>query len=389
MKKNFALFVALSVLFAFSSVASAFTLAEHEKNIEKYVQALNKSPEVVKTYCEMDGTVSERSGALGGEDVVRYVQGENDFSVELRPAGGVIELATQNPAFKLPDGTGVGDPIERVMKAALIPGDYRREEGDNFSHHIWLRDGKMTLITEGDAKIAAIIFVNTIKMKGVTMNDTYAQILAQARDAEPAPQVAANRGDFIPEGFTHRKEWDKLLNPQDLALAGKIYDVLTSFGANKEEVVKTLGNPGNGFSDDWYNGVHESYAYGGKYGGRDLKKIVEDWNNAALALEFIVADGESYVISCIANSNKYKLKHINVGDSIDKAKKTFGRDFDYDDGEQFIYQVNLRKIPDSIKAFECVEINFIADKEKKIERIYVTHKDTGSGLGDAMDDEDW
>ena len=187
MKKIFALFVALSVLFAFSGVVSAFTLAEHEKNIEKYVQALNKLPEAVKTYCEMDGTVHEISGALSGEDVVRYVQSENDFAVELRPVGGVIELATQNPEFKLPDGSGVGDPIERVMKAALIPGDYRREEGNSFSHHIWLRDGKMTLITEGGGKIASIIFINTVKMKGVTMNDTYTKTLAEARDAGAAP----------------------------------------------------------------------------------------------------------------------------------------------------------------------------------------------------------
>ncbi|MDR1508924.1 MAG: hypothetical protein LBS53_04740 [Synergistaceae bacterium] len=195
MKRYLILFAALSVLFAFSGAASAFTLAEHEKNIEKYVQALNKLPEVVKTYCEMDGTLSERSGALGGEDSVRYVQAENDFAVELRPVGGVIQLATMNPAFKLPDGSGVGDPIERVMKAALIPGDYRREVKNGLAHHIWIRDGKMTLVTEGEAKIVAIIFFNTIKMKGVTVNDAYAQTLAQARDAEAAAAASAPGGD--------------------------------------------------------------------------------------------------------------------------------------------------------------------------------------------------
>ena len=194
MKRYSILSAALLVFIACSGAASAFTLAEHEKNIEKYVQALNKSPEVVKTYCEMDGTVIEEIGALGGEDIVRYVQGENDSAIELRPAGGVAQLATRNPAFKLPDGTGVGDPIERVMKAALIPGDYSTEiTGETVFHH-WFRDGRLTMISEFQGKISSIFFLNDIKTKGLTRNQEYAKFLASGGGNEPAPSVSANRG---------------------------------------------------------------------------------------------------------------------------------------------------------------------------------------------------
>ncbi|MDR1508923.1 MAG: tetratricopeptide repeat protein [Synergistaceae bacterium] len=496
-----ALVAVLSALLAFSGAASAFTLAEHEKNIEKYVQALNKSPEVVKTYCEMDGTISERSGALGGEDNVRYVQAKSDYAVELRPVGGVMQMRTMNPAFKLPDGTGVGDPIERVMKAALIPGDYFRDEEDGFVHHIWLRDGRLTMISEYKALIFSIAFLNDVKMKGVTINDAYAKFLASGGEGEPAAKTeavpppanselndstdakiinsyplsandkntlgiqhrgaytlysqkkyqqayeafskladdydvnylsaywagvtarqlkkddeakawferalainpnynpakdalsgkssvqsttSASGGSFVPEGFTPRKDWDKLLSKQDLALAGKIYDVLTSFGTNREEAAKSLGKPVNSFSDEWYNGVHSYYVY-----GKDERDFAKAWNNAALGLDFIVENGESYVTALKTTSAKYKLKHISVGDSIEKARKTFG-EFDYDYGGQFSYRADLRQLPDA-GMFEYIEITFYADKnKKKIESINVIHVESGSAADYGMDEnEHW
>jgi hypothetical protein len=218
----------------------------------------------------------------------------------------------------------------------------------------------------------------------VTINDTYAKTLAEARYAEfePSPASSPDAGAFVPEGYTPRRDWGALLSPQDLALAGKIYDVMTSFGTNREETALSVGKPAASFSDEWLDRTHSYYVY-----GRNDGDFAEAWNNAALALDFVVENGESYITLLKTDSAKYKLKHINVGDSIDKAKKVFG-EFDYDDGEQFSCRVDLRELPNTNKMFEFIEITFYAGKNKKIESIHANHVDRGSAADAGMDEWD-
>jgi hypothetical protein len=192
-KKLFVLSVMSLVLLAIPGTALAFTLKEHMDGAKKYVQAINKSARVQKTYCGMDGAILSDPSDIAGHDSIRYVRGEKDYAVELRPFGDVIWLVTINPEFKLPDGSAVGDPIENIMKAALIPGDYANETNGGVRNHIWLRDGIATIVTETGGRIGAIFYYNTLKERGVTINKDYAAFLSQGADGEkkqaedPAP----------------------------------------------------------------------------------------------------------------------------------------------------------------------------------------------------------
>jgi hypothetical protein len=212
-----ALFAALSASLVFSGAARAFSLSDHEKNIEKYVQTLNKSPEVLKTYCDMSGKPIKDVSTMGQYDIVRYVQNKNEVSVELRPAGGVIELLTENPAFKLPDGSGVGDPVGGVTKPAVVPGDYSRLADSGFVRHTWLRDGRVTVILERDAKIASIIFINSTKMKGVTINEEYAKFLGSGGKNESKAE-AGRKAESPPAGSELNDSTDaKVINAYPLS----------------------------------------------------------------------------------------------------------------------------------------------------------------------------
>jgi tetratricopeptide (TPR) repeat protein len=490
-KKIFALLTALFLYQAhFATQAPAFTLAEHEANVKKYVQAMNKAEGVRKTYCDRNGA-EVKAIDTGQLDTVRYVQGADDYAVELRPTGDVVELATRNPAFRLPDGSGPGDSIEKVMKAGLIPGDYRRDIKDGAAFHIWIRDGIMTIVTERGAKITEIIFLNSSRLRSVTLNENYQRFLVpgdEGKDVQdgqdgaqggglppagselndstdavvinsyPLPQrdkntlgiqhrgayklysqkkykdayaafskladeyscnylsaywagVAAGKlkkpdearawferalevnpdyrpardalsgeksapsgsgGGSSPNGYTPRREWDKLLSAGDLAVAGKIYEVLTSLGATESEVAKKLGKPTSTFSQGYYNGEKKYYAYGGKKSGN----AASDWNDSPLSFEFFTGKGWSYVTTVMANSpSKNKLKHVNLGDGIDSVRKKFGRDFDYDDGEQFSYNVKLRDIPGSDGEYEEAAIVFYVDKNKKVTGIVAVQRE--------------
>ncbi|GHV30126.1 hypothetical protein FACS1894167_10480 [Synergistales bacterium] len=174
MKKFLVLFVMSLLLCNVSGVSYAFTLQEHVDGVKKYVTALGKSAKVRKTICDTEGKLVKNPTEMNaGHDSVRYTQSETDYAVDFRPAGDLLWFATRNPAFKLPDGSGAGDPIENVLKIALVPGDYSIGTQDNMKTHIWLRDGIITAISESDGKIAQIIFYDVQRRKNVTLNPDY------------------------------------------------------------------------------------------------------------------------------------------------------------------------------------------------------------------------
>ncbi|GHV37499.1 hypothetical protein FACS1894187_14380 [Synergistales bacterium] len=194
MKKFFVLFVMLSLLRVMSGISYAFTLEEHVDGVKKYAAAFAKSPEARKTLCDTMGKLVKDPLAMEGQDSVRYTQGALDLTLELRPMGDLLGLATRNPAFKLPNGSGVGDPISGVLKMALVPGDYSNRTKDNVRTHMWIRDGIVTLIDEYDGKISSIVVSYTKKLKGITINDVYTSYLipgapekAEAPEYTPLP----------------------------------------------------------------------------------------------------------------------------------------------------------------------------------------------------------
>jgi hypothetical protein len=201
MKKLFVLFAVLFVLFAASGPVSAFTLKEHVSGVKTYLAALNKSPGIQKIYCDSGGAVVDNPADMAGSDYIRYLRGERDYAVELRPVGDAIWLVTINPEFKLPDGSSVGDPIEKIMVAALIPGDYSNNTNGDVRTHIWVRDGIATAVAEQGGKIASIMFYNTIKEKGVTVNKDYAAFLTPGADEEKKPPAAQQPSPIPAGGF--------------------------------------------------------------------------------------------------------------------------------------------------------------------------------------------
>ncbi|MDR1482381.1 MAG: hypothetical protein LBI74_07135 [Synergistaceae bacterium] len=205
--KRFCVFLtaslALFILFHTAEPSSAFTLKELDTTVQKYAQKLARADGVQKAFCEMDGSVITGIGS-NSYSTVRYVQGDLDVALELRPTGNLIMLFTINPEFKLPGNIGVGDPISRVMVAALIPGDYSREVKDSSTtHHKWVRDGKVTIIAEVGGKIAEIAYGDTNRQKGVTVNWDYARYLSDNRPsagAEDEGDSGEGEGDDWDEG---------------------------------------------------------------------------------------------------------------------------------------------------------------------------------------------
>jgi tetratricopeptide (TPR) repeat protein len=482
-------------------------MAELEENVRRYVRGMSASPEIRVTYCDRNGAALENADpklyhAAERGNTVKYLQGARDFAAEIRPSGMVIELTTRNPAFKLPDGSGVGDSMEKLLASSPIPGDYRRGSKKRAVSHMWSGDGIMTTITERGSKIAEIRFFNSASISGVSFNHDYARFFIPGEDGDPAGGVAwaglppadselndstdanlikyypltrkertwlATRhrgalnlysqkkyddayaafskladdydgcdylaaywagvtagklkrggeaaawfrravevnpnyrpalaelpgekappagphygGDFSSNGYTHRRDWGKLLSAGDLALAEKIYDTLTTFGATEEDVVQRLGNPSNMFSQGWYDGVHKFYRYGGRKSGDKG----DAWNDAPLGLEFLTGNGESYVITArTEGAGEFRLKHVNVGDSIESVKKIFGSNIYYEDEEHLTYSARLRDVSDAGTAFEAIELTLYFDANKKIRIVVVTHVDSASDINGHEDDD--
>ncbi|GHT01258.1 hypothetical protein AGMMS50276_28890 [Synergistales bacterium] len=194
MKKFIVLFVMSLLLCVADGISYAFTLEEHVDGVKKYVAAFAKSPDVRKTLCDTKGKIVENPLAMEGQDSVRYTQGVLDSVIELRPMGDLIGFSTINPAFKLPDGSGVGDPIKNVLKVALVPGDYSNTTKNNVRSHIWLRDGIGTVINEYNDKIASIAVLYVQRQKRITINSDYDAYLipgapepAKAQEYTPLP----------------------------------------------------------------------------------------------------------------------------------------------------------------------------------------------------------